>query len=234
MRLYHGTDVDSVLGLLNGDGLDATIASARHVNGAPGFYLATEEGDTGGFVPLDREPSNGSEVVAPIEPLSALRAHPEWYFQSGEFERATVTALLIIEAASSDRVTSARFESDGEWTAVTADGDWLAGDLRAFSTPTPFPESGVNTIRVEILLTAFCDTVVTAAGGRRDDLNSARSREMPESMSRALMDANAGRVMVFRSPGAEQSGGSVLPFSNDIFSPSSLQESKDRLERAYA
>jgi hypothetical protein len=31
---------------------------------------------------------------------------------------------------------------DGPWTSVSADGDWLAGDLRSFSVPTPFQDGG--------------------------------------------------------------------------------------------
>lgn len=150
---------------------------------------------------VSNEPLND---VTPIEPLSSLRAHPQWYFQTGRFERETVISLLVREASLSPRVTQARVVKDGPWTAVTADGDWLAGDLRAFSTPTPFPEGGVNATRVEILLTAFCDTVATAARGRRDDIELARSQEMPDSMSAALTDSGEGRVIVFRSPIAER------------------------------
>lgn len=143
------------------------------------------------------EPQN---TVTPIEPLPSFRAHPHWYFQTGRFERETVISLLVREAFLSPRVTQARVLKDGPWTAVTANGDWLAGDLSAFWTPTPFPEGGVNATRVEILLTAFCDTVATAAQGHRDDIEVARSREIPDSMSAALTDSGEGRVIVFRSP----------------------------------
>ena len=168
--------------------------------------------------------------VAPIEPLSSLRRHPQWYFQTGRFERETVISLLVREASLSPQVTQASVLKDGPWTAVTANGDWLAGDLRAFSTPTPFPEGGVNATRVEILLTAFCDTVATAARGRRDDIELARAREIPDSMSAALADSGEGRVIVFRSPIVEHSPAAVTPLSNDIFSQPRIEKTMQRLE----
>ena len=45
MRLYHGTDRDSALALLDGEDLDLYVATERHVNGAPGFYLASSQND---------------------------------------------------------------------------------------------------------------------------------------------------------------------------------------------
>lgn len=174
-----------------------------------------------------------SNELEPIEPLASLRAHPEWFFDSGKFESETVTGLLIREAALSPAVRSANFATDGAWTVIAADGDWLDGDLRAFSTPTPFPESGVNAIRVEVLLTAFCDTVATRAGDRRDDINSARSSEMPEIAVGALLERGKGRVIVFRAPEAQASA-RVTPISSAIFTRSFLEDSEGRLERAYA
>lgn len=45
MRLYHGTDVDSAAALLSGDVIGAAMAEAKHIDGEPGFYLATVLGD---------------------------------------------------------------------------------------------------------------------------------------------------------------------------------------------
>lgn len=174
---------------------------------------------------------NGPIDVTPIEALSSLRAHPEWYFTSGTFERETVVSLLMHEAMLSARVSRARFEKEPSWTAVTADGDWLAGDLRPFSVPTPFPEGGVNAIRAEVLLTAFCDAVVTTASGRRDDIELAPPLEMPPSMTTALAANDGGRVIVFRSPGPENTPAPTTRVSRDIFSQGRILSSLDRLER---
>ncbi|WP_167542949.1 SpvB/TcaC N-terminal domain-containing protein [Pseudoalteromonas prydzensis] len=43
--LYHGTDVQSALRILNGEPLNAVIASGNKIDGLPGFYLATDYND---------------------------------------------------------------------------------------------------------------------------------------------------------------------------------------------
>jgi hypothetical protein len=45
VRLYHGSDVESLVDLVNGADLDAKAAEDRHRNGAPGFYMAFDAGD---------------------------------------------------------------------------------------------------------------------------------------------------------------------------------------------
>jgi hypothetical protein len=183
-------------------------------------------------MPSERYTNENLSDVSPIEPLSSLRAHPEWYFKSGGFERETVISLLVREALLSRHITRAWALKDGAWTAVKADGDWLGGDLRAFSTPTPFPEEGINAIRVEVLLAAFCDTVATAANGRRDDIESARPREIPGPMRAALEDTGEGRVIVFRSPLDRQATSTVIPLTNDIFPKVRMDKALRRLEES--
>jgi RHS repeat-associated protein len=48
-RFFHGTDIESAVNLLNGAPLDAAAASARKIDGPPGFYLATEFDDAAYF-----------------------------------------------------------------------------------------------------------------------------------------------------------------------------------------
>lgn len=43
--LYHGTDADSALRLVNGEPLDAAKAAALKIDGPRGFFLATEYDD---------------------------------------------------------------------------------------------------------------------------------------------------------------------------------------------
>jgi hypothetical protein len=47
--LYHGTDVQSALRLLNGEPLSAQIANGNKIDGPPGFYLATDYDDAAFF-----------------------------------------------------------------------------------------------------------------------------------------------------------------------------------------
>lgn len=47
--LYHGTDVQSAIRLLNGEPLSAQIAAGNKIDGLPGFYLATDYDDAAFF-----------------------------------------------------------------------------------------------------------------------------------------------------------------------------------------
>lgn len=71
MRLYHGSDVTSVRSLLGGAELDSTIAAERHVNGAPGFYLATNAGDAEYFA-IRRAPGAVVALEVDDEVVAAL------------------------------------------------------------------------------------------------------------------------------------------------------------------
>jgi hypothetical protein len=76
VRLYHGTDVNSLVDLLNGHDLDAEVAAGCHCNGAPGFYLAVLRSDAeyfalrreGNIVTIDIE----DEAVAELTRLGAM------------------------------------------------------------------------------------------------------------------------------------------------------------------
>jgi hypothetical protein len=103
VRLYHGTDVESLVDLLNGHDLDAEVAAQRHRNGAPGFYLAVLRSDAeyfahrrgGNIVRIDIEDEAVAELtglgamIQPI-PMSPMSAHfdgdelfiPEHLFRS--------------------------------------------------------------------------------------------------------------------------------------------------------
>lgn len=103
MRLYHGSDVESIRDLLAGTELDQTVAVDRHVNGAPGFYLATEHGDAEYFA-LRRSPGAvalfevDNEVIdeliesgavlrpVPRSPMSPVFAGDELYIPSASFD----------------------------------------------------------------------------------------------------------------------------------------------------
>jgi hypothetical protein len=147
----------------------------------------------------DRE-SGPLHGVAPIDPVDAVRSHPTWFFRTGQFEPETAIQLLIAEASVSPLVKRAQFEREGEWVAVTADGDWLEGDLEAFTKPTVFPDGGVNATRMEVVLTAFCDAVLTAAHGKRSDVRTIGVHDIPERMARLLESPSVGRAIVFRTP----------------------------------
>jgi hypothetical protein len=112
-------------------------------------------------------------------------------------------ALLVTEALYSPSVNSTHVDRNDDWVAVSADADWLDGDLEAFTKPTIFPEGGINATRVEVVLTAFCDAVFTATHGQRRDIRAIGGSSMPTSMVHAMADPELGRIVVFRVPAEE-------------------------------
>lgn len=163
------------------------------------------------------------QALEPLDPIASLRAHPNWFFASGHFEWQTAVGLLIAEAYLSSRVGDAKVARVGDWVTVTADADWLNGDLEAFTKPTAFPEGGTNATRVEALLTAYCDAVVTASRGRRSDIRTLGEHLMPSPVVESLKNKDLGRVIVFR-----------VPSKTDRRAQSSVPRTTERLARALA
>jgi len=60
-----------------------------------------------------------------------------------------------------------------DWVAVSADMDWLSSDVASFFAPVTYLEGGPNSSRVEVVLTAFCDAVVTATQDGALEISSA-------------------------------------------------------------
>lgn len=138
--------------------------------------------------------------LSAVDPVEAVRSHPRWFFRSGRFEAETAIHLLIVEASLSPVVRRAQFERQEDWVAVSADGDWLEGNLEAFTKPTAFPEGGVNATRVEVVLTAFCEAVLTARCGQRHDVRTTGAHPVPGHMADMLKDPANGHVVIFRVP----------------------------------
>jgi hypothetical protein len=134
------------------------------------------------------------------DPIESVRAHPGWFFSTDDFDYRTVLGLLMSEVFRSSLVKEAQVLRVEDWICVSADADWLGGDLESFSKPTLFVEGGVNATRVEVLLTAFCGVVVTASHGHKSSIRTVGESKMPSSMSDVLSDPTPGRVIVFQTP----------------------------------
>lgn len=135
-----------------------------------------------------------------LDPIAHIRSHPGMYLPGGVASPADLASRLSADAlllgASRTLVVH-----DGEWWAVAADADWFspapipADEL--FRRIVPFPEAGVNSMRSEVLLTAFADDVLTwgeddaphRVKGAADDWQRVRTR---------FPDGNWKRVVVFK------------------------------------
>lgn len=98
-------------------------------------------------------------------------------------------------------------ESAQEWWLIESDQDWLLSEtgkpqLDRFSKIIPFPAAGQNCHRFEILLMAFCDSIVsTGSDGVIWIKGNGNLSMMPPSMRGILAQRPSGRVIAFRIAG---------------------------------
>lgn len=95
-----------------------------------------------------------------------VRSHPAMFFPEGRPSALACARQLVTQAlALGGTLVSVQRVSD--WWIVSSDGDWfLPGPVaEQFRRLTPLPELGVNTTRVEVVLTAFASAVATKERG---------------------------------------------------------------------
>jgi|SRR6516165_4135117 hypothetical protein len=100
-----------------------------------------------------------------IDAVVHIRNHPELFLPNGrqtglDLAMAIVSDVLISEES---KVTALRHQG---WWVVASEVDWIAPLIKAsvdeyFSSITPFPEAGPNSMHSEVLLTAFAQHVLT-------------------------------------------------------------------------
>lgn len=144
-------------------------------------------------------PAKNQSDLKILNPLDAVRRHPEWYFRAGSFDTAEIVGRLIAEIVGDDvdEVSVARRQG---WVVISADRDWLGGDIGPFRFPSRQERAGPNSTRFEVALTAFTQAVVTASGGRVDWISPAAGRALPPNVNAALTDWSSGRVVAFLPP----------------------------------
>ncbi|MDQ6948823.1 MAG: hypothetical protein M3256_21835 [Actinomycetota bacterium] len=164
-----------------------------------------------------------SQEIRPLDPVASVREHPDWFFGTGRFEWRTAVGLLLTEVLQSPLTREAQVLHVDDWVAVSSDADWLEGDLEAFTKPTVYRAGGTNATRVEVVLTAFCDAVVTATREQRNEIRTVGEKSMPLSVVEMLAEPPAGRVIVFR-----------VPSTNEPDIESVVPRTTDRMARALA
>lgn len=157
-----------------------------------------------------------SRAPSSLDPMEQIRSHPHWFFPSGDFEVETLLGLLVAEATTSDAVSSVEVRHIGDWWLFQADGDWLDGDLTAFSSLVPVQEAGDNQTRVEAVVMASCPVVVTAVAGREQTLTAPGSP--PEELIDVLRRRDAGRTLMFQVRNRRSTGSEVAPTRDDQWS----------------
>ena len=135
-----------------------------------------------------------------IDPVEHIRNHPELYLPGGRADAAFLAKRLADDARL---LGAARVEwsHDECWWWVAADRDWMDAEAAvpmrdAFVRIVPFPEAGANSMRSEVLLTAFAEQVVTAADGVRECVKGDVADADP--VWRLLPSSGWARVVAFR------------------------------------
>lgn len=100
-------------------------------------------------------------------PIEAVRKLEHRFFRNGPFEVHILIGLIVEEAVlmGAADVLVRRLE---DWWWLASSLDWLTEDDRdvskhAFERVQSFPQGGVNSMRPEVLASAFCRDVVTIA-----------------------------------------------------------------------
>src|SRR2546423_2717418 len=101
-----------------------------------------------------------------IDPLDHIRGNREMYLPGGRCEPAYLATRVADDALTlgASRVELLHHQ---DWWIIAANADWMAlpkscGVRELFDRVVPFPESGVNSMRSEVLLSAFADEVLTS------------------------------------------------------------------------
>lgn len=129
-----------------------------------------------------------------VYPMDYIVKNESVFFPKGKFDPDDATGYIVTEALRCG-VRHVAVECRACWWIVRSDKDWLTepDKTRAFRIITPYREGGDNSMRPEILLTAFCRVVITATQGHVDVVKGAVDREIAGD----LRVSDAGRVIVF-------------------------------------
>jgi hypothetical protein len=99
------------------------------------------------------------------DPIDVIRRRPTMYL-GVDTPTAQVLAGRMVSSLVWLDALPAGVSHLGEWWVIRSERDWLSADgpssLAAFSRILPLPGAGANSMRSEVLLTAFAECVVTA------------------------------------------------------------------------
>lgn len=116
---------------------------------------------------MSSQPSSNPLVT--MDPLEVVRRLEPRLFRSGRFDPAQ-TVAFIVEAAILCGAHEIGIRMVEGWTLIFSPVDWLAEDKRdvapdAFRRITSYAAGGDNSMRPEVLLSAFAVTAFTISSG---------------------------------------------------------------------
>ncbi|MBM3238760.1 hypothetical protein FJZ31_20920 [Candidatus Poribacteria bacterium] len=100
--------------------------------------------------------------------VSYVRKNPERFFRMGSPDAIELATHVLGDALISGAKETCTLRL-GDWWIVGGDVDWLTNHKQytiheLFGRIVALPEAGPNSMRAEILLTAFTEAVITVAG----------------------------------------------------------------------
>ena len=127
-----------------------------------------------------------ADIAMVEDHVAAIRRRPQLHLHGGRFRPEDVASTLA-EAALFDGVQRVTIErAPAQWWIVWSPTDWLAHYeiQRLFTRVTSFPKAGPNSMRPEILLTAFAADVVTYSRGELSIIKGVQDLVIEEFSSR--------------------------------------------------
>jgi hypothetical protein len=99
--------------------------------------------------------------LSPVNGIAHIRAHPEMYLPSGRVDGHSLASAIVADVLV-EPGRGAAIQRVDRWWLVASDHDWVGPSvIDYFHRVVPFPDAGPNSMRAEVLLTAFADDVVT-------------------------------------------------------------------------
>lgn len=135
-----------------------------------------------------------------LDPIAHIQSNPDMYLRGGQVDAVELARQLAGDAIYLG-AKRAQVMVVNEWLLVAADVDWMqkSGQTdanEAFNRIIPFPQAGVNSMRSEVLLSAFADDVFTADADGHQVIKGTAPTD--KDVYRAAKEENWARVVAFR------------------------------------
>ncbi len=132
-----------------------------------------------------------------LDPIDHIRANPQMYLRGGNADPVDLARQIAGDAIYLGAKRAQIINVNG-WLLVAADVDWMKGSeiQEIFSQVVPFPKAGVNSMRSEVLLSAFARDIFTADSTGHVVIKGTAPND-PE-VYRAAKEENWARVIAFR------------------------------------
>ena len=133
--------------------------------------------------------------------MALLRRRPAMFLPGGRYSPEDVASRLVHAALllGARQLVVERVGAGESWWVVRSGTDWLPpGDpLAPLRRATPFPEAGPNSMRPEILPTAYAARVVTATADGAEVIKGATDSEMESHLESVRRAGALGRLIAF-------------------------------------